>query len=216
VAKAFKNLRYQQVELRYRSTRLAIIATVIGAAILVSVAWLFIDHALVVAWLVTMLLIMSVRGVLSYRFFNRLREETVVPLWAKYYSVGSDFAAGWGIATIILFPDGDFTYQTFLAFIIVGLAVAAITSLAIIFLTLVLAPLGITLLITEDTLRMTMGVLILVFYGFLLGNARRISNNTIAMIHAREKADEVLYHAKERARNNFPVWRPDLVRIRSF
>ena len=197
MAEVFKNLRYQQVELLYRSTRFAIIATVIGAAILANVMWPFIDHTLISVWLAAMLLIAGVRGALSYRFFNCPREEIVVPLWAKYYSVSSAFAAaGWGIATIILFPEGHFAHQAFLAFIVAGLAAGATTSLAaifsvaVIFLTLVLIPLGITLLITADTLLMTMGVLTLVFYGFLLGSARRISNNIIAMIHAREKAEE--------------------------
>ena len=192
----FGKVSYPQVELLYSSTRLAIAASVLNIVILAAVLWSVVDHELIIVWVVGMLCLLGYRGFLARRFFAQPREGQAISLWATRFAISSSLVGmGWGAAAFLLFPDGHIVHKVFLAFIIAGMAAGAVTTLSTVFsvaaafLLLMLIPLGVRLLLTAEPILMVMGGMTFVFMGFLLGSSRRIANDKLELLRARESAE---------------------------
>jgi len=192
----FEKTSTHQVELLYRSYRIAQIAALINVGILSFVQWPIISPTLIVTWSMGMLLIAGYRAVLSHQFLRQPPEDRSAPVWAWRFAIGSSVASvGWGLAAIMLFPEDQIAHQVFLAFIVAGMAAGAVTTLsavfaiAAVFLTLMLFPLGLRLLMTGDFLPMVMGGMTFAFWAFLLANSRRSANNILDMIGARTRVE---------------------------
>ena len=107
----------------------------------------------------------------------------------------------WGLASILLFPSGDLAHQTFLAFTLAGLSAGATATLAVdhlgatAFLLGVLAPLAVQLLGEGQRIPLAMGVMVILYFGLLVANARRSCRDIIE----RKTAELALDTAKHQA-----------------
>lgn len=181
----------EQTSQIYSAVKNAIVATVINSIILVVVLWQVVEHSLLLTWLASILFVTLIRGVNTYRYHKAPLSVDDSQIWAQRFLIGS--IAGsviWGASSIWIFPENDIAYQVFLAFVIGGMAAAAITSLSYIknaiyiYLTCSLIPLIIQFFNGGTDLSLAMGTMIALFYIILMSSARQThikSNQNISM-----------------------------------
>jgi PAS domain S-box-containing protein len=200
-------LRYEQVKLLYEAMPVSIVATFISSVVLVLVEWKVIDHSLLVAWLVGLLLITAGRTLITVAYRQAQPKPAQTSLWEKYFLVGT-IASGlfWGAATLIVFPENSMPHQLFLVFIVGGMCAGAVTSLspirsmALSFLVLALTPLIVHLFLVGSDIYIAMGLMVLVFLILISFNAiagyRSTEQNIVLRLESAER-EAVIRRAEE-------------------
>lgn len=175
----------------YIAVKNAIIATVINSLILVVVLWQVVEHKLLITWLVSILFVSLLRSLNTYLYQKASPSPNEAHIWAQRFLIGSITGSViWGASSIWIFPANDIAHQAFLAFVIGGMAAAAITSLSYlklaiyIYLTFSLIPLMIRFYSGGTDLSLAMGTMIALFYIILMLSAKQAhikSNQNISM-----------------------------------
>jgi diguanylate cyclase (GGDEF)-like protein/PAS domain S-box-containing protein len=100
--------------------RTTLITGLILACMVVYVEWDKIDHGLLAAWCVALVLVYSIRAA-TFRNFSSTVNLQNVSQWIKRFRVGV-IASGlvWGLGVTAFFPYGGVLNQTFLTFILIG------------------------------------------------------------------------------------------------
>ena len=115
----------------YDAGNKAIIASVINSTILVIVFWPAVKHSLLLSWFAALITVSLLRGMLSYRYIKSSDSTINTALWARWFLLGSVTASLlWGATSIWIFPADDLARQVFLAFVVGGMAAAAIAPLS--------------------------------------------------------------------------------------
>ena len=179
----------EQVRLLYESALGSILTSAVLAAILIFLQSDVIGLNPVVAWATLFLATLCGRLLLllSYRrALRRAGRSLDNTRWLMLFRVGVVLAGlVWGLASILLFPSGDLAHQTFLAFTLAGLSAGATATLAVdhlgatAFLLGVLAPLAVQLLGEGQRIPLAMGVMVILYFGLLVTNARRSCRDII-------------------------------------
>jgi len=195
----------EQVRLLYESALGSILTSAVLAAILIFLQSDVIGLNPVVAWATLFLATLCGRLLLllSYRrALRRAGRSLDNTRWFMLFRVGVVLAGlVWGLASILLFPRGDLAHQTFLAFTLAGLSAGATATLAVdylgatAFLLGVLAPLAVQLLGEGQRIPLAMGVMVILYFGLLVTNARRSCRDIIE----RKTAELALDTAKHQA-----------------
>ncbi len=195
----------EQVRLLYESALGSILTSAVLAAILIFLQSDVIGLNPVVAWATLFLATLCGRLLLllSYRrALRRAGRSLDNTRWFMLFRVGVVLAGlVWGLASILLFPSGDLAHQTFLAFTLAGLSAGATATLAVdylgatAFLLGVLAPLAVQLLGEGQRIPLAMGVMVILYFGLLVTNARRSCRDIIE----RKTAELALDTAKHQA-----------------
>ena len=195
----------EQVRLLDESALGSILTSAVLAAILIFLQSDVIGPNPVVAW--AALFVATLCGrlllLLSYRrALRRAGRSLDNTRWLMFFRVGVVLAGlVWGLASILLFPSGDLAHQTFLAFTLAGLSAGATATLAVdhlgatAFLLGVLAPLAVQLLGEGQRIPLAMGVMVILYFGLLVANARRSCRDIIE----RKTAELALDTAKHQA-----------------
>ena len=164
----------------YDASNKAIIASVINSIILVIVFWPVVQHFLLLSWFTALVSVSVLRRVLSYRYINSSNRTKDASVWAHRFLIGSVAASLlWGATTVWIFPVQDLARQVFLAFVIGGMAAAAITTLSYLklaiyaFLLLSLLPLMIRFFISGTELSLAMASMIALYLVVLLQSAKQ-------------------------------------------
>lgn len=189
-SKNAKVLAEQTVQI-YTAFKNAIIATVINSLILVVVLWQVVEHKLLITWLVSILFVSLLRILNTYLYQKKSPSPNEAHVWARRFLIGSIASSViWGASSIWIFPANEIAHQAFLAFVIGGMAAAAITSLSYlklaiyIYLTFSLIPLMIRFFYGGTDLSLAMGSMIALFYIVLMSSAKQThikSNQNISM-----------------------------------
>lgn len=171
----------EQTAQLYASVNNAILATIINSIILVIVLWPSVQHNYLIIWLASLIGLSLLRGIVAYRYKKASIAPEEVRVWTQKFLAGSITASViWGASSIWLFPTEDLARQVFLAFVVGGMAAAAITTLSTIkvavnvFLALTLFPLMIRFFMSGTELSIAMGSMITLYFIVLFQSAKQI------------------------------------------
>ncbi|MCP4343200.1 MAG: EAL domain-containing protein [Desulfobulbaceae bacterium] len=174
----------EQVRLLYANAKIMIITSVMAGFLLCWSLKSIIHQDFIVAWFSLFFTIAIARFFLLFLYENRTAEPDNSTLWYRRFLIGTYATATlWGAASFLLFPEHSMSQQIVFFMIVVGGAVAGLSSLcpslpAVAgFLTLLLIPLTVRMVTlgTEDAL--FKGALVLFFLAVTLVGAVRMSSN---------------------------------------
>ena len=182
----------EQTSQLYASVNKAIIATIINSIILVIVLWSAVEHDLLLGWLFSIILVSMLRGFSAFRYKTSSIDLNEVRVWHQRFLFGSVLASIlWGASSFWIFPAEDLTRQVFLAFVIGGMAAAAITTLSYVkfainvFLAFSLIPLMIQFFSGDTNLSLAMGAMIALYFIMMLQSAKMTHDKYIESIRTR-------------------------------
>lgn len=203
----------EQVASLYKPLGLAIAATFFASILFIAAQWQVIDHSILLGWLLSMTIVISVRGFLAYRYKQVNPGIEHIGQWGRLFLIGS-CATGimWGIGSILLFPEDNPTHQLVVAFIIVGMCSGAVSSLStyrkafFVFVVPAMLPVLPLFMIEGTYLSVLVVPMILLAFVFFLKNASLIHNNTEQNIHLRiaatEREEELVIAKKQEEKAN--------------
>jgi signal transduction histidine kinase/CheY-like chemotaxis protein len=170
-----------QVRLLYGNLNVGVGVTFVAAPILGRFQWDVVPHLNIIGWCLYMFLVSAARFTLRRQYTRAAPSTLKTGTWNAAFAGGAGLAgAGWGAAGVLLYPEGQLTYQVFLTFILGGMMLGAVSLLApraeasLAFLIPTgLAP-AIRLAVDGDEAHLAMGLLGGVFTLVTLITARRI------------------------------------------
>jgi len=183
---------YEQVHLLFKSLPLATVGSFITASILTYIQWFSIPHYLLITWL-SIIAVLSCARFATYIAFRKAKPDPVhIKPWATMHArLTVALAFAWGSAGIIHFPSGDFVHIAGTTLIIAGIAAASTPSYAplklpaIIFLSCLLIPLGINLILDTHELSLPFGIVIWMYLFYLISTTRILSHSVSQNISLR-------------------------------
>ena len=126
-----RQVHAEQIRLLYSNANAGVGVTVCVATILSYLQWGVISHPIVLAWLMYMLVISSVRFTLARRYWRAAATDTNTRAWANTFTIGTGLSAmGWGAAGVLLYPEAHLANQVILAFVLGGMMLGAGSILA--------------------------------------------------------------------------------------
>ena len=165
-----QQVRTEQVRLLYTNATVAVGVSICVTAVLGYLQWGVISHRIVLSWAIYMLAISSARFALAAWYRSAVPARRKAIPWGVAYAIGASLsAAGWGSASILLYPEAHLMHQVFLAFVVGGMMLGAASILAarleafFAFIILSGIPVAVRLLRGGDDLHFAMGLLSIVF-----------------------------------------------------
>ncbi len=203
----------EQVHLLFTDSVLPIFFTIPIGALLCWSLWTVIEQTVLTAWFSLFLTISLARIGLIFLFKKQKTEDRAKEQWYWFFLIGTyTIAVVWGSASFFLFPEHSLSHQVVFIMIIIGMAAGGMASLSpsfpVIwgFLSLVLIPLAIRLMLLGNEEAKFKGSLILLFWAILLFGAVKISSNLRENIQLRLKSinrERKLRVSEERYRHIF-------------
>jgi signal transduction histidine kinase len=179
-------LRAEQVKLLFTSAPLAFAGHFINGTFVTFILWDVTPHPRLIAWLIYMLAVASVRFLFVRKFWQRSPDPVESSRWGRWFSVGSALSGlGWGLAAFFIFPEQSIPHQVFLALVVAGMGAGAVTLIASVkaaFLSFTIPtflPLIFRLLIHPDPVANAMGVMVAIFAAYMISTGLRM-HGTIA------------------------------------
>jgi len=169
-------LEVEQVHLLYtRSTAVALITLVLGAALLVFLLWSVISHVRLLTWAGFMATVALTRWALVCHYRRSARGPEELRYWRTLLFVSvAVTGCGWGLAGFFLFPISSLPHQVLLVTFLGGVSIvsianlAAIRSLFFLFFFFLMAPTALRLMLSGETISMTISLLCFSFSGCLV------------------------------------------------
>ncbi len=179
----------EQVRLLYEGVQSSMLSSAILAGILVFLQSDVVGLYPVITWAALFVATLIGRMILLRSYRRALHGMAPIfdsARWLLRFRVGLVLASiVWGLASILLFPNQNLAHQTFLAFTLAGLSAGAIATLAAdhiaasFFLLMVLSPLAFRLLSEGQGIPLAMGVMVILYCGLLVANAKRFCRDII-------------------------------------
>lgn len=174
----------KQTKLLYGALNISLIATLINSCVLIVVLWPVVARELLIGWAVLIWTLSAVRWFVALKYHQQTLDQQALPRWHQYFATGV-YAAGivWGFAAVWLYPLQGIGYQVFLTFVLGGMAAGSLTSLsydrklATIFLFLLMVPLVIRVLFSQEQLNIAMGLMLGYFCLMFVLTSNRIGKN---------------------------------------
>lgn len=183
----------EQVELLYGYLPLSQAVTLILAAGLVMAMHASLPPGPLYGWAAVLTLLSLGRLALG-RLYRRRRAAVGPERWALWFAAGSMASAcAWGAVPLLLFPEGDLVHQTLIAFLIGGLVIGGVVTLASVravavgFILAALLPLVLRLALVGDGEHYFMAGMIAVFAGAMVGGARMVNAIVLTSLHLRDE-----------------------------
>lgn len=187
----------EQVALLYAALPLSILASLINGSILVYVQRSVIDHAVLIIWLTSLILFITLRGAIYLSYKHSKFWPKSDKRWGNINTLSVILlSAIWGSTSIFLFSAQSVSHQAFLGFVIAGMSAGAISTLSfsrhtvLIFLTCVLLPLASRFIMLDTEFGIAMGSMILLYYFIIVSLSLKNYNNTYQNIELRYCAEE--------------------------
>jgi signal transduction histidine kinase/CheY-like chemotaxis protein len=160
----------EQIRLLYTNAYVGIAVSIVAVPLLVYLLWDAVPHNRAVAWLAAASTIAVVRFVAVRRYWHASDVERSSRGWAAIFVTGATMAgAGWGTASILLFPENSLETQVFLGFVLGGMMLGGASLLApraeafLPFLLLTGIPGALRLFFGPDKIHLGMGTFALLF-----------------------------------------------------
>ncbi|SDL96500.1 PAS domain S-box-containing protein/diguanylate cyclase (GGDEF) domain-containing protein [Modicisalibacter muralis] len=182
MSKQQRIVRREQIRMLYDGLWQPVLASLIGALLLVMALWSVIGHSVLLAWLAAHSVISLLRLWLAIRFHRQTPTEQVRRCWLGWFALGA-FAGGlaWGIAGLLFFSMEHYEYQAALAIILAGMGAGAVTTLssvwgvAALFLIPTIAPLMIQYALVSSPVALFIAATMALFLALTLVVSRRLS-----------------------------------------
>lgn len=188
-------LQAERVKLLYNQAYATYVASIVNALILCAVEW-HSDKRILLTWCAALFLSIILRTLLVKRYYqdNPIPEESWK--WAKLFILGI-ITSGmlWGLAGILFLEGDSLAHQTFIAFLLGGMAAASTTvissvrNLPFFFSALVLSPIAFRFIFASDLVSLAIGTLCFCFLFVTFHSSRRNykSISTSLLLSARNK-----------------------------
>jgi len=161
-------IRTEQVRSLYANTPTAVVGNVLIALILATMQWSIVAPPAVIGWLMLLMVTLGARMLLF--FAHRRGAPGDDSVWLQRFRISiAAIGVVWGLASLLMFPPHDLPHQVFLTFALGGMASAAITTLSIdrvsllVFTLPALAAVIVRLLLEGTEIQTAMSVMITLF-----------------------------------------------------
>jgi signal transduction histidine kinase len=173
-----RQIAAELTRLVYAQVPVAFAVTVLNAMLLVFVLRQVVDFFPLFLWWTAVGNIALVRLGLMYRYRRAAPSAETVHRWQTLFTLGAIVAGcGWGATSIFLFPEESLAHQLFLAFVLGGMVIGAVASMAAIksayvgFVLPTTLPLIMRFFVEGGELFVVMGVLSTIFVAGILAMA---------------------------------------------
>jgi len=194
----------------YASLPISLVTIVLNASILVMLLRGGTPFGNIVAWLISIVLVVFLR---LYWFFSFQRRYHAVftphSLWLRRFNLGVVFSGlGWGSAALLLFPANNELQQMFLLFVLAGMSAAAVSTLSAYafaihsFIALTLVPLFLRFLWEGEEFGYLLSAMTLLFYIMMSLSARRVAGNIKSAMVSRFAHERALQELRESTEQN--------------
>jgi PAS domain S-box-containing protein len=204
VAHALRGERLRQYQ---SNVRLAAAGQWLGGVLLVVVLWGQVAGAWLLGWLAALTLTLGLRVLIWWRHRGIDATDRPDQRLTLIRGVAISCGAVWGSAGVLLFPAASLQSQTFLVFVLAGMAAGALTLFAfdlrtaLAYTVLALLPLGARLLVSGEPAAMGMGSMVLMFVGYLVVIGVRSQQAVLEAVRARvtdaARADALLHSQRQ-------------------
>ena len=226
-------LEVEQVHLLYtRSTAAALSTLVLGVVLLVLLLWSVVPHVRLLTWACGMAAVALTRWALVGHYHSRAKEPEELRYWRILAFVSTAVTGwGWGLAGFFLFPEHSLPHQVFLVTFLGGVSLvsianlAAIRSLFFLFFFFLMAPTVLRLVLTGETIPMTISLLFVSFSGCLvlianymyasLVESLRLRFANLDLVQSLSAAKEQAEHARRQLAASHAALRKNEERFRS-
>ena len=226
-------LEVEQVHLLYtRSTAAALSTLVLGVILLVLLLWSVVPHVRLLTWACGMAAVALTRWALVGRYHSRAKGPEELRYWRILAFVSTAVTGwGWGLAGFFLFPEHSLPHQVFLVTFLGGVSLvsianlAAIRSLFFLFFFFLMAPTVLRLVLTGETIPMTISLLFVSFSGCLvlianymhasLVESLRLRFANLDLVQSLSAAKEQAEHAQRQLAASHAALRKNEERFRS-
>jgi two-component system cell cycle sensor histidine kinase/response regulator CckA len=179
-------LRTEQVRQLYHSYPVVQVATAVNSLILAFILRDAVNPKTLIFWLISMAIVIVVRA-LQHRYYRQSGADAVdAEPWRKRFIVGAALSGmAWGSAGIILFPTQSLAHQTFLIFVLGGMAAGAATTYAVmleVFFAYAipsLAPVILRLVLANGEVHVAMAGMVLLFAVLISIVAKQVNSVTL-------------------------------------
>ncbi len=196
-------LQVEQVRLLYASAPAALAATLVCVVTLVAMEWYASPHFPLLAWLVYMVVLTSLRHLLVRRFQQVSPEQQARPVWEKLFLAGAALSGlGWGSTMFLLLPESSIPHQVFLVLMLGGITAGAVSTLSarleafLCFALPTVAPVVAYFLTSGDTLTTAMAAMIVVFAVAMTYVAARVNSTLVHSLNLRLQNTDLLEHIR--------------------
>jgi two-component sensor histidine kinase len=213
-----QRIEAEQVALLYAQGLASQLVTLLNVGLVAYVLWALTGperpalRTTLIAWVALMVLVAVARSLLIGAYRRASPPVERAPFWRSLYVAGT-FAAGlsWGLAGVAIFPQVEFPYQVFLAFVLGGMAVGAAAVMSPVlaayqaFLFPITLPVIVQLLArVDDAMTFAMGVMFTACTGMFLNSARQMHASIAESIRLRFENLDLVERA-ERANRSLQV-----------
>jgi signal transduction histidine kinase len=194
-----RQITAEQTRLAYAQVPVAFVVTCLNASVLVLVLQQVVTLPTLLVWLTSMFAIALTRLMMARWYLRAVPNFEQSPFWRALFICGA-ISAGccWGATSIFLFPTGSFSHQMFLTFILGGMSIGAVASLAAVrsayvgFLLATTLPIVVRFFLQEGDLSIAMGVLSLIFVAALLAMGLRVHSTITESLALRFERRDLL------------------------
>ncbi|MCW8855661.1 MAG: ATP-binding protein [Gammaproteobacteria bacterium] len=205
----YRKSNEEQVRMLYASMPSSVVANILTSVLLVVAQWSAIEHQVLAIWFCVSIFVVILRALLLVAYRKASPSDNEISIWGYLFNLGSS-ASGLvlGSAGIFLFPENNQVHQIMCAFVLVGMASGALSSLSYgrltfpLYLSFILAPLFFRLAIEGTSLSYVLMPMLALAFIFMLKSALQIFKNTeqniILRLQANEREDELLESQQRR------------------
>lgn len=191
-------LHAERARILYEGTPAALANNTLLALILAGVLWPVVAPGKLFGWLTLIALVLFVQRSLAGAWRNSgSNDADIAPRWLHRFRIVA-IATGitWGAGAVLLFPSGDALHQVFLAFVMTGVCVGAITILAVDrisvigFLAMMLIPLVVRFGVEGGRIPLAVEAMIALYLVLVATSARRVGSSFQEIVKLRLEAME--------------------------
>ena len=207
------NRAAEQTRLLYENSLMPIVVSVLASTLLVASLWPVINQIILVSWLSTFVFVSLLRVRLLFLYKHSQPENAAAQGWHLRFLIGTYVVAiCWGAASYLLFPEHSQAHQIVFFMIMVGMAAGGVSSLCpsisvlIGFLSLILLPLILKLMLLGTGESALEALLVFLFWTVTMVGGKKINQNIRENIelHLQSiKREQVLKISEERYRHIF-------------
>ncbi len=198
-------IRSEQIKLLFANLPGGLLAGLLSAALLLSVQWHVVAHAILWSWFSVLAFISLLRFVSALRYRRLAVVADRLAYWERQFAFGTLLSGiTWGSAALVLLP-GQIPNQVFTVLVLAGMTAGAVVSyaplarVAMYFIIPALLPLTVRLFYSGQSLQVAMAMLSLLFMVMMRVNARRLSGATLGSLRLRfENSDLAAVLAREK------------------
>jgi signal transduction histidine kinase/CheY-like chemotaxis protein len=176
-------IRHLQIEMLFKHAPTIYIANYLNSILIVLVMWHGgVDYLTLAAWLVVMLSLVTVRVVLTRRYWRDPRRDVRLDFWLRMFT-GTTIMSGlmWGLAGVLFYVPENGIYGAFLLVVLLGIGAGATTFLSphlptfISYFTALMVPLIVRVFLAGDLPNMIMSGMMVIYLLVFLMLARNVN-----------------------------------------